>query len=149
MNRIIRKLAFVLAWMSISVPLSLSAQAVAERTQALLQENGSITSTVRSGIVSGSKLRSALTARRDLLKAVLRNDPASARSYALDDSTRSAILAVDPSVAALLEQNSVITGELVASVADDFQHGTSSTPVSYTHLDVYKRQTTILPGSSA
>jgi len=95
--------------------------------QALSQVNGTITSGARSGMVSGPKLLSALAARRDLLKNVMRTDPASTRSYALDEATRSAILAAEPSAGALLEQDTVITGELVDSIADDFEHGTSTT----------------------
>ena len=96
-------------------------------TQALVQINGTITSGVRSGLASGARLLAALAVRRDLLKKVLRSDPANARSYALDDSTRSAILAANPPAAALLEQDALITGELVNSVADDFQNRTSTT----------------------
>lgn len=95
--------------------------------RALLDQNTRITSAVRSGVVSGPQLSSALTVRRDYLKNVMRNDPASTRSYALDDSIRSAILDADASAAALVEQNETITGELVGSVADDFKHGTSIT----------------------
>jgi hypothetical protein len=116
-----------LAWAGIFASFCLEAQAPAAPSQTLSEVNGRIASSVRSGAASGPSLRAALATRRDLLKEVLRNDPAGARSYALEEATRSAILAADPSAAALLEQNSAITGELAVSVADDFQHGAAST----------------------
>jgi len=126
-TRIACSIAVALGWMSLSMPFSLTAQATAAGSQALKVVNGTITSDVHSGVVYGPELDSALVARRDLMKEVLRDAPADSRSYALDDSTRTAILAAKPSAAALLEQDAVLTGELVASVADDFQHGTAST----------------------
>jgi hypothetical protein len=125
--RIVGAVAITIALISISRPLALIAQARTVTSQDLAQLNSRIASAVRSGVVSDPTMHTTLTVRRDLLKNILRNDPASARSYALDDSTRSTILSADPSFAALLEQDAVITGELVASVADDFQSRTSTT----------------------
>jgi len=78
-------------------------------------------------MVSGPQAHSALVARSELMKEILRDDPGSARSYALDESVRAAIVAADPSAASLMEQEEAITGELVVLVADDFEGRTSRT----------------------
>ena len=135
MDRIIRNLKLAVICFGILTSFTLAAQTPALRSQALLQVNGSITSSVRSGVVFGPALRSALTSRSELMKEILRHDAASARSYALDDSTRSSILAADPSASELLEQDAIITGELVGAVADDFEHGTSTTIYSLHTFD--------------
>src|ERR1035441_4518252 len=81
MDRIIRNLKLAVICFGISTSLTLAAQTPALRSQALLQVNGSITSSVRSGVVFGPALRSALTSRSELMKEILRHDAASARSY--------------------------------------------------------------------
>ena len=94
--------------------------------RALLQANARVAAAVSSGAAADAQTKAVLAARRDLVENVLRNDPANARSYALDPATRAALLAADPSAAALIEQDAALTGELVGSVADDFEHRTAS-----------------------
>jgi Chitobiase/beta-hexosaminidase C-terminal domain/Viral BACON domain/Gametolysin peptidase M11 len=99
----------------------------AQDLRALSGTNSKIIAAVQSGSASSPGLHAALVARRDLLKKLIRTDPADVPAYVLDPSVRSAIVAADPSATALLEQAFTVTGELVAAVADDFAHGTSTT----------------------
>ena len=89
--------------------------------------NAQIAAAVRSGSASGPQVDAGLAARRALLEEVLRNRPQDAKSYALDESVRATLVAADARAAELLEAPAVRTGELVASVADDFAHGRSWT----------------------
>jgi hypothetical protein len=105
------------------------AQAIGQSAaqQKLSEANLAITSTVRLGVSSGSRLRSAITTRADLLRATMRTEPSSVRSYALDQSVRSAILSSDPTLAPLMEHDTTLTAELSATVEDDFPHGSAKT----------------------
>jgi hypothetical protein len=119
-------LAF-LSLLSAAPALGAQAPAVATEASALAQANRQIVASVQSGIASGPQMRAALESRRGALETLLRSDPANAHAYTLPDAIRQAIAAADPSLAVLLEQTAPRTGELVASVADDFAHGTAQT----------------------
>lgn len=101
------------------------AQNLPSRSQAIIGLNRQIQSSVSAGAVSDQETVAALRARRNLLMNIMRNDPGGTKDYALDDSTRTAIVNEAPDAASLLERNVTITGELVGSIADDFQHETS------------------------
>ena len=99
---------------------------LANTRQALSDLNARIGSAVSTGAPWNTQTRMLLAARHDLVARILRDDPANARTYALDPQLRTNLLATDPSASTLIEQDSAITGELVGSVADDFEHHTST-----------------------
>ncbi len=64
--------------------------------------------------------------RHEQLIRVFRETPEKARSYAMDAKTRAALLKAEPSYAAVVEQDVPLTGELSASIADDFVNHTAT-----------------------
>ena len=111
---------------------------LANTRQALSELNARISTSVSVGTPWNTQTRTLLSARHDLVARVLRDDPANARTYALDPQLRTTLLAADSSASTLIEQDSAITGELVGSVADDFDHHTST--MQYV-LHAYTRDT--------
>ena len=95
--------------------------------QALAQLNTQINAATSGGASWSMQTKTMVAARRDLIVKILRDDPSNARTYALDPAVRTALLAADATASSLIEQERAITGELVGSVADDFEHNTSST----------------------
>jgi hypothetical protein len=76
--------------------------------------------------------RTLLLGRLQLVEQLIRAHPEEARSVMLDPSRMAAMVAADPTAAALLEQDTELNGEMVQAVADDFAHH-SSTSHFYLH----------------
>lgn len=93
----------------------------------LLKLNQTISGVADKGIILTPALRDQLAARRDLIRKVLRDEPANAPAYSLTPATQSALLKADPSLASFMEQDTTLTGELAATVADDFASGAVTT----------------------
>jgi hypothetical protein len=111
---------------------------LANTRQALSELNARISTAVSAGLSGSGQTRTLLADRHDLVVRILRDDPANSRTYALDPDLRTSLLAADSSAPTLIEQESAITGELVGSVADDFEHHTST--MHYV-LHTYSRDT--------
>jgi hypothetical protein len=111
----------------LSLPQTLKAQDPTEALGAVRQANARLVAGVRNGSATTADTRATLTARFAQLETVIRTTPALARSYALDATTRSALLKADPSYAALLERDVPQTGELTAVIGDDFTNHAANT----------------------
>jgi hypothetical protein len=107
--------------------VSLQAQTAASQAlPGVLTANAQIASSVNSGAGMTAQLRQMLTDRHATLAQVMRSAPASTRSFALDPATRAALLALDPANAALVEQDTPLTGEFGLAIADDFTNHTAT-----------------------
>jgi hypothetical protein len=111
----------------LSLPQTLKAQDPTEALGAVRQANARLVAGVRNGSATTADTRATLAARYAQLETVIRTTPALARSYALDATTRSALLKADASYAALLERDVPQTGELAAVIGDDFTNQAAST----------------------
>ena len=89
--------------------------------QALSQLNTRINTAIRGGASWNTQTQTMVAARHDLIVKILRDDPSNARTFALDPAVRTTLLAADASASGFIEQEKAITGELVGSVADDFE----------------------------
>ncbi len=103
----------------------LTASALAQTS--LPQANARIQAAVEAGQAANDQTHAILAARKSLLLELFRTDPALARANALPLATRQALLAADPTTAPLLEYDLTRTGELSASIADNWADGTSTT----------------------
>jgi hypothetical protein len=71
--------------------------------------------------------RTILQFRHDLVLQLLREHPSEARAVMLPADVTADLRASSPENVALLESQQALVGELLASVADDFEHHTSAT----------------------
>lgn len=94
--------------------------------QSIPRLNLSIAAEAGSPAPSIKSLHIALQARVGLMKQLMRDLPAQARTFALSASTRAALAKIDPSLAILVEQDAALSGQLLVSIADDFEHKTSA-----------------------
>jgi len=105
---------------------TLKAQDATAALGSVRQANARLVAGVHNGSAGTADTRATLVARYAQLETVIRTAPALARSYALDATTRSALLKADASYAALLERDVPQTGELAAVIGDDFTNQSAS-----------------------
>lgn len=121
-----RALAFAGALILLGSPRLLSAQVAAADTALVEQANTALTAQADAASPATVFTRITLSQRHEKLIELFAKHPELARTYALNAKTRAFLLKAEPSYAALVEQDTPVTGELVSSVADDFTHHTSS-----------------------
>ena len=110
-------------------PLSTTAQSI----QSLNRQFDSPARRLAPGAKLSSDERRLLTGRLQLLEELIRTHPEEARAVLMDRARAAAMVAADATAAPLLEQDTDQTGEIVQTVADEFEHHTS-TPHFYLHM---------------
>lgn len=106
------------------VPAQLSA--VAQSIQILNRQFDSPSRRLAPGAKLSADEKAHLTERLQLMEQLIRTHPEETRTVSMDPKLVTTLIASDPTAAPLLEQSVETTGEIVQTVADDFEHHTSA-----------------------